>query len=82
MNGFGDNHKLLVIAGQLRKSVLAEIAGMSLFPVNNQNCAADFMTVLQNRHIHKGLTACYIPAAVGVEASRMIAALSFVVVVK
>ena len=45
-------------------SVLAKIAGMRLVPMKYHYRTSDFIAVLENWHIHKGLTANHIPTAV------------------
>lgn len=38
--------------------IFAEIAGMSLLPVDDEDCAADFTGILQNGLIEEGHAAC------------------------
>ena len=73
MNDIRDDEQFLIVPGQLGKSILAEIAGVSLLPVHDQNSAADFIGVAQNRLVKERHTAGLIPAAVGVEGAGMIA---------
>ena len=49
--GAGDNQQLLVVAGQLLVGVLAEVARMSLLPVDKHHGTADFACVGQYRHV-------------------------------
>ena len=71
--------KFFVIAIQLCISVFAEIAGVRLFPMYHKDCAAYFVRVLQNRHIQEGERGSHVPAVVGVEGARVIAAACFIV---
>ena len=50
--GILHNEKLLVVSGEFFEGVLAEIAAVSLFAVDNHDRASDFAAVRQNRHVH------------------------------
>lgn len=70
MHCIGNYHKLLIICiktilDHIFISILTEITRMCLFAVKHQYGTAYFITVLQNRHIHKGHTAGNIPAIIG-----------------
>lgn len=80
VNSIRDEQQLLVVPRQLGKSVLAEIAGVGLLAVHNQDGAADLVGIGQDGLIHKGHTADDVPATVGVEGPGMIAARGLVVV--
>ena len=75
----GDNEQFLVIAGQLAVHCFAEIAGVRLFPVYQQHGRADFVAVLQDRHIQERQRGGHIPTAVGVQAAGMVASRSLIV---
>lgn len=45
MAGTGDDEELLVVAGELLEGVFAEVAGMGLFAVDEEDGAADFTGV-------------------------------------
>ena len=55
---------ILVSVNHSGISVLAKIAGMRLIPMKYHYRTSDFIAVLENRRIHKGLTADYIPATI------------------
>ena len=54
MAGAGNDHELLVLSPELFEGVFAEVAGMRLFPMDEQHRAADFSRVAQQGHIHEG----------------------------
>ena len=76
----GNEHQFLVFPFQFLKSVLAEIAGVCLIPVNQKDGASDFITVLEDRHIQEGQGGGDIPSIVGVQRTRMISTAGFVIV--
>ena len=49
-----DDEQLLVVALELLVGVLAEIAGMGVLTVNEEDCALDFTGIRQERHIEEG----------------------------
>ena len=49
-----DDEQLLVVAPELLVGVLAEIAGMGVLAVNEEDCALDFTGIRQERHIEEG----------------------------
>lgn len=59
--------------------VAAEVAGVCLFAVHDEHRAADFVAVLEYRLVEERLAARDVPAAVGVQRTRVIAALRLIV---
>ena len=49
-----DDEQLLVVALELLVGILAEIAGMGILAVNEEDCALDFTGIRQERHIEEG----------------------------
>ena len=64
MNSPWYNQQLFIVPPQILIRILAEIAGMGLFTMNQQDSAADFTAVLQNRHIQKRQRRGDIPAII------------------
>lgn len=54
MDCAGNDKQLLVVAPELLVGVLAEIAGMGVLAVNEEDCALDFTGIRQERHIEEG----------------------------
>ena len=80
-----DNQKFLIfrIRIALHHSGLgipAEVAGVSFPAMNHQYCRADLVAVPEDGLVHKRHDAGYIPAAIGVQRTGVIAALCLVVV--
>ena len=72
--------RILTVLDHICISILTEITGMSLLPVNDQNSAANLIGIFQNRLIHKGLAPYHIPSAIGVKGTGVIATVSLVVI--
>ena len=77
--GAGDNQQFLVVAGQLLVGVLAEVARMSLLPMDKQHGSADFACVRQYRHVQERECRCLVPATVGVKRTLVVTALRLII---
>ena len=81
------DHKKLFIVGVLVSvyhiliRIFSEVERMCLVAVHYHNGGAYLIAVLQDRHIDERHTADLVPAAVGIERTRVITSFSFVVCV-
>ena len=71
----GDDHEFFVRALELLEGTLAEVARMGFLAVNDEHWAFDFTRVGKQRHVHEGERTRRVPTLVGVQGTRMIAAL-------
>ena len=86
MDSSGNDHQFLVVRvpaaiDHIGIGITAEIAGMGVLAMNQENSAADLIRVLEDRLVDEGLTADHVPAAVGIQGAGMIAPRGLVVVV-
>ena len=86
MHRAGDDEQLLVLRIGVALhhggiGVPAEVAGVGLLTVDDQNSGADLVAVPENGLVHKRHGAGHIPAAVGVQGPGLIALGRLVVVV-
>ena len=79
--GARHNQQLLVVALQFLEGILAEVAGVGLFAVYNQDGAAYFAGIRQDGHVDERERRGDVPAQAGVDGAGVVAALRLVVVV-
>ena len=80
MRGPGHDHQFLVVTAELLEGILAEVAGMGLFPVDQQDRAADLARIGQQRHVQEGQGRGGVPGTVGVDGTGMEAAPGLVII--
>ena len=80
MRGPGHDHQFLVVTAELLEGILAEVAGMGLFPVDQQDRAADLARIGQQRHVQEGQGRGGVPGTIGVDGTGMEAAPGLVII--
>ena len=74
-----DDEQFFIVTGQLTIGCFTEVAGMCLLTMYQEYSGTDLVAVLQDRHIQEGQRRGNVPAVIGVQTARMIAARCFVV---
>ena len=74
MVGSGNDEKFLVVSGQFFEGILAEVAGMGLFSMNQEAGGADFTAVSKKRSVEKRQDRGLVPALIRVQRAGMITA--------
>ena len=64
--------RVLAILDHVGIGITAEIAGVGLLAMDDQNGATNFVAVLENRLVHEGFAGDHVPTTVGIQRTGMI----------